>query len=108
MGGAIARSGTTDAKSAGVKASWLDPAIRARRLDAIRAAMAKPEYQAGYRRGLDAARVEVPAWVPDGLAPEYREIAVADGEEAAARHCRRLKREMTEPTRAFAYTGARA
>jgi hypothetical protein len=106
--GTVARSGVTDAKSVGVKRSWQDPAIRQRRIDAMRERMATPEFKASYQRVIDTARVKVPAWVPDDLAPEYRELAVADGEEVAARHCRRLKREMDEPTRSFAYAGAPA
>ncbi len=40
------------------------------------------------------ARCRVPAWVPDALASEYAGTVLREGEEAAARWCRRLKREM--------------
>lgn len=61
---------------------WADPAIRARRV------AGNKRYQAEQRlmRG-----VEVPSWVPEDLRDEFRELAAAQGEEAAASVIRALK-----------------
>jgi hypothetical protein len=42
------------------------------------------------RRGLD---IEIPQWVPRDLWTEYLDVAAGFGEEYAASHARRLKRE---------------
>ena len=43
------------------------------------------------RRGLD---IEIPQWVPRDLWTEYLDIAADFGEEYAASHTRKIKREM--------------
>ena len=68
-----------------------DPEVRARHA----AAMADPEVRARRKAGrLGIGDVAVPRWVPADLVDEYLEYAAASGEEAAASHIRRLKREM--------------
>ena len=68
--------------SAASKAAWADPAVRAKMSAARKAA----------HRGLSSAII--PKWVPPDLQGEFLDIAAESGEEAAASHCRRLKREM--------------
>jgi hypothetical protein len=98
---------------------WAKPENRAARIEQIRAAM-KDKAEAGVASEAPASRspspetrarlaaasrnywarkkaVEVPKWVPDSLADEYREIASLFGEESAASQIRRLKREMIGP-----------
>ena len=117
-GAARARSGSPEhreAMSEACRKAWVDPVKRANRIAAITEATRKrwgdpvkrAEIKAAMRaagatrRGAKLARktaeklaaVEVPRWVPADLDAEYRRIAVADGEEAAAGHVRRLKAE---------------
>ena len=52
-----------------------------------------PEFaamMARYRRGHG---IPIPDWVPDDLCADYADTAREQGEEAAAAHVRRLKRE---------------
>lgn len=67
--------------AAAVKANWQDPEFRAKQAAAVKAARA------------GAKGVEVPRWVPQDLHAEYLEAAAWQGEEFAASHLRRLKRE---------------
>ena len=82
--------------------AWADPEVRARTSEASRKALADPEVRA---RMSEASRkawakkktgdVEIPRWVVMAdLVGEFVDIAAIGGEEAAASHCRRLKREM--------------
>lgn len=66
------------------KALWQDPAYAAK----VRAARA--------RRKLQCDFIAVPQWVPAILAPVYRRIAHAQGEAAAARFVRTLKRAVSD------------
>lgn len=57
---------------------------------ARRASEAAHEARFGFR---------IPEWVRRaGLADDFRDVARADGEEAAATHCRALKRELSDAT----------
>jgi hypothetical protein len=72
-----------------------DPEVRAKMSAARNRALADPEVRAKMskprqRRG----NIIVPHWVPQDLWSEFFEIAQSIGEEAAASHIRRLKREM--------------
>jgi len=40
--------------------------------------------------------VEIPEWVPEVLRHEYADAALAHGEETAASHVRKLKKEMLD------------
>ena len=66
------------------KALWQDPAYA----EKVRAARAQ--------RRLKCDFVAVPQWVPAVLAPVYRRIAHAQGEAAAARFVRALKRAVRD------------
>ena len=73
---------------AAIRQTWSDPAVRARRIAAkARARMRASDVPA-------AKHVKVPAWVPANLQDQYRTVAAESGEEAAASHLRRLKREL--------------
>ncbi|HYM33369.1 MAG TPA: hypothetical protein VEU47_18870 [Candidatus Cybelea sp.] len=61
------------------KKAWADPEVRAR----IKIS----------RRGLKG--VLIPKWVPLDLQDEFLDICAVDGEERAASHIRKLKRDMT-------------
>jgi hypothetical protein len=94
--------------------SWADPVERDNRIDAIcctlwrsdvrermslaaRRRAADPEYRRKRGWRLDPERVEVPGWVEAaGLADVYRTTAKRYDEHAAARECRRLKREAQQ------------
>lgn len=64
------------------KRAWADPEVRARMSEGRKRAWA------GCRRS-----IVCPKWVPDDLKSEFFEVAGYAGEEAAASHVRRLKRE---------------
>ncbi len=79
------------------KASWQNPEIRERRTAAIKEAYTDHSLRSLMsvtRKGVSLKKVEVPKWVPDDLAEEYVYIARRNGEEDAASHVRKLKREM--------------
>lgn len=61
------------------------------RSQARRKALADPEVRARMRKR--AKGVVIPAWVPVTLHEDYLDVADEQGEEAAAAHVRRLKRE---------------
>lgn len=71
-------------KREAARRTWSDPGIRARRLAAVRASN---------RARSMRARVAIPPWVPADLIEDFTDIAVIAGEEAAASHVRRLKRQ---------------
>jgi hypothetical protein len=82
-----------------VKANWQDPEFRKRNAEAVKANWQDPEFRKRQAEATKAAKagckgVRVPAWVPADLVDEYLEAAAWQGEEFAASHCRRLKREM--------------
>ena len=62
---------------------------------ALKARNADPEFRvrlrAGIRRHFDGC--DVPSWVPADLRDDYIDVARLSGDEAAASHVRRLKRE---------------
>jgi hypothetical protein len=61
---------------------------RLRRLEADRTFVAR---RIAKRRGLD---IEIPPWVPRDLWTEFLDVAADFGEEYAASHVRKIKREM--------------
>lgn len=87
------------ATSARMKALNADPEFKAKisKLSAARmkALHADPEFRArlraGIRRHFDGC--DVPSWVPADLRDDYIDVARLSGDEAAASHVRRLKRE---------------
>lgn len=40
--------------------------------------------------------IQIPEWVPEVLRHEYADCALTNGEELAASHVRKLKKEMQE------------
>ena len=70
-----------------------DPEFAAARDERMRRLNQDPEFaamMARYRRGHG---IPIPDWVPDDLCADYADTAREQGEEAAAAHVRRLKRE---------------
>ena len=104
------------AASKRMKALHADPEFKARHAERMKALNADPEFKAKISK-LSAARMkalnadpefkarhraairrhfdgcDVPSWVPDDLRDDYIDVARLSGEEAAASHVRRLKRE---------------
>ncbi len=86
-------------REAALKALNADPEFKAKisKLSAARmkALNADPEFKARHRaairRHFDGC--EVPSWVPADLRDDYIDVARLSGEEVAASHVRRLKRE---------------
>ena len=82
-----------------MKALNADPEFKAKisKLSAARmkALNADPEFKARLKAGIERHHfgVEVPAWVPNDLRDDYIDVARLSGEDAAASHVRRLKRE---------------
>ena len=77
------------------KKAWADPEVRARMSEASKKALADPEVRARIKASRRGAKgILIPKWVPLDLHDEFLEIAAFEGEEAAASHVRRLKREM--------------
>ena len=78
-----------------MKALNADPEFKARHAERMKALNADPEFKARHRaairRHFDGC--EVPSWVPADLRDDYIDVARLSGEEAAASHVRRLKRE---------------
>ena len=82
-----------------MKALHADPEFKARHAAAsaerMKALHADPEFRvrlrAGIRRHFDGC--DVPSWVPADLRDDYIDVARLSGDEAAASHVRRLKRE---------------
>ncbi len=65
------------------------------RSQARKKALADPEVRARIKASRRGAKgILIPKWVPLDLHDEFLEIAAFEGEEAAASHVRRLKREM--------------
>ena len=95
-------------KAQAMKAAMADPEVRARKSAAMKAAMADPEVRARHaaamadpevRARIKASRagakgILIPKWVPLDLHDEFLDVAAYDGEEKAASHIRKLKREM--------------
>ena len=81
--------------SAASKKAWADPEVRARMSAARKKAWADPEVRARIKATRKGAKgVLIPKWVPLDLQDEFLDVAAERGEEAAASHVRRLKREM--------------
>ena len=81
--------------SAARKAALADPAVRAKMSAARKAALADPAVRARIKASRKGAKgVLIPRWVPEDLQEEFLDIAAESGEERAASHIRRLKREM--------------
>ena len=82
-----------------MKALHADPEFKARHAAAaskrMKALHADPEFKARLKAGIQRRHfgVEVPAWVPNDLRDDYIDVARLSGEDAAASHVRRLKRE---------------
>jgi hypothetical protein len=77
------------------KKALADPEVRARMSQASKKAWADPEVRARIKATRCGAKgILIPKWVPLDLQDEYLEIAATDGEESAASHIRKLKREM--------------
>ena len=78
-----------------MKALHADPEFKARHAERMKALNADPEFKARHRaairRHFDGC--EVPSWVPADLRDDYIDVARLSGEEVAASHVRRLKRE---------------
>ena len=78
-----------------MKALHADPEFKARNAERLKALNADPEFKARHRaairRHFDGC--DVPSWVPDDLRDDYIDVARLSGEDAAASHVRRLKRE---------------
>jgi len=80
--------------AARMKALNADPEFKAAAAARMKALHADPEFKAKIRA---ARRVyEVPAWVPTDLIDDYIDVARLSGEEGAASHVRRLKREAAQ------------
>ena len=78
-----------------MKALHADPEFKAATSARMKALHADPEFRvrlrAGIRRHFDGC--DVPSWVPADLRDDYIDVARLSGDEAAASHVRRLKRE---------------
>ena len=82
-------------RSQASKKALADPEVRARMSEARKKALADPEVRARIKASRRGAKgILIPKWVPLDLHDEFLEIAAFEGEEAAASHVRRLKREM--------------
>ena len=82
-------------RSQASKKAWADPEVRARMSAASKKALADPEVRARIKATRKGAKgVLIPKWVPLDLQDEFLDVAAERGEEAAASHVRRLKREM--------------
>ena len=78
-----------------MKALHADPAFKAATSSRMKALHADPAFKAKQLAGIKGIPgVRVPQWVPRDLWDEYLETAAELGEEFAASHMRRLKREM--------------
>jgi hypothetical protein len=74
-----------------MKALHADPAFKAK----MKALHADPAFKAKMKALRHGAKgVEIPKWVPTDLHDEFLDIAAKEGEERAASHVRRLKKEM--------------
>ena len=60
---------------------------------AARKAVRRPQPQEKVSRAPVRGTIPIPDWVPDALVEDYRDVALAGGEEAAAAHVRKLKRQ---------------
>ena len=82
-------------REAALKARNADPEFKAATSARMKALNADPEFRvrlrAGIRRHFDGC--DVPSWVPADLRDDYIDVARLSGDEAAASHVRRLKRE---------------
>ena len=78
-----------------MKALNADPEFKAATSARMKALNADPEFKARLKAGIQRRHfgVEVPAWVPNDLRDDYIDVARLSGEDAAASHVRRLKRE---------------
>ena len=97
---ALKRAGVAvQSHSERMKALHADPEFKARHAAAaaerMKALHADPEFKARLKAGIQRRHfgVEVPAWVPNDLRDDYIDVARLSGEDAAASHVRRLKRE---------------
>ena len=82
-------------RSQASKKALSDPEVRARMSAASKKAWSDPEVRARIKATRKGAKgVLIPKWVPLDLHDEYLDVAAEQGEEAAASHIRRLKREM--------------
>ena len=82
-------------RSQASKKALSDPDLRARMSAASKKAWSDPEVRARIKATRKGAKgVLIPKWVPLDLHDEYLDVAAEQGEEAAASHIRRLKREM--------------
>ena len=97
---ALKRAGVAvQSHSERMKALNADPEFKARNAAAaskrMKALHADPEFKARLKAGIQRRHfgVEVPAWVPNDLRDDYIDVARLSGEDAAASHVRRLKRE---------------
>ena len=97
---ALKRAGVAvQSRSENMKALHADPEFKARHAAAaaerMKALNADPEFKARHRaairRHFDGC--DVPSWVPGDLRDDYIDVARLSGDEAAASHVRRLKRE---------------
>lgn len=97
---ALKRAGVAvQSRSENMKALHADPEFKARHAAAaaerMKALNADPEFKARHRaairRHFDGC--DVPSWVPNDLRDDYIDVARLSGEDAAASHVRRLKRE---------------
>ena len=86
-------------KAAALRAAWSDPEKAARMANGATSHARSPE---GRRRRSESkiracagtpSGIAVPGWVPADLRGEFLEMAALLGEEGAASHVRRLKRE---------------
>ena len=68
-----------------------DPEFAAAHAERMRRRHQDPEFRRRLRSG--RAGIAIPKWVPDDLIPDFVDVALLSGEEAAAAHVRRLKRE---------------
>lgn len=93
---ALKRAGVAvQSRSENMKALHADPEFKARNAERMKALNADPEFKARLKAGIERHHfgVEVPSWVPGDLRDDYIDVARLSGEEAAASHVRRLKRE---------------
>ena len=93
---ALKRAGVAvQSRSENMKALHADPEFKARHAERMKARHADPEFKARLKAGIQRRHfgVEVPAWVPNDLRDDYIDVARLSGEDAAASHVRRLKRE---------------
>jgi hypothetical protein len=82
--------------------TWANPEIAARRREALKAAWADPALRERMKAkprgpyGPGPRFVDVPKWVPADLVSDFLNVAARRGEEAAASHVRKVKRERAE------------